>query len=286
MARNPLAAFLRKVKEKRAQIDYRYGLGRLERTLATNWLNPFLTVWVNLRSFPIRQAWKMPVAVYGRPRIFALSGTMKVVDAKVSPGMIRFNRAMYGGPEVNTVQSSLTNIGSIVFHGPCDIGTGNKILVKGTLDVGNHLYMSDRIIVSCFLSIKLGHYTRIAHRCQIMDSNYHYVANLVKRTSALPFKPVSIGHHCWICNSSTITHGSVVPDLTIVSSNSMVNRDFSELPPYTLLGGIPAKPIASGLVRVWDAAIEQQIWNHYAEHPDSPFTLPDDFQPVPPDQQC
>ena len=56
-------------KEIRERIDYLFGFGFLERSFYSNWFNPFLTLWLNLRSFPLYQAYRFPIFVYGRPRI-------------------------------------------------------------------------------------------------------------------------------------------------------------------------------------------------------------------------
>lgn len=46
-----------------SKINNRYGLGALELCLASNWFNPFATIYLNLRSFPFTQAFKFPVWV-------------------------------------------------------------------------------------------------------------------------------------------------------------------------------------------------------------------------------
>lgn len=38
-----------------SKINNRYGLGALELCLASNWFNPFATIYLNLRSFPFTQ---------------------------------------------------------------------------------------------------------------------------------------------------------------------------------------------------------------------------------------
>ena len=69
-------------------------------------------------------------------------------------------------------------------------------------------------------------------------------------------RPIIIGNNCWIGNRTTINPGTIIPDFTIVTSNSLVNKDYSDIDPYTLIGGLPCKVIKSGIVRVWDRKIE------------------------------
>ena len=43
-------------KELIQVIDRKFGLGSIERFFASNWFNPFYTLYLNLRSFPLSQA--------------------------------------------------------------------------------------------------------------------------------------------------------------------------------------------------------------------------------------
>ena len=265
------------LKELIHRIDLKMGFSALEKLFATNWLNPFATIYLNLRSFPFKQAIRMPVWVYGRPRFYELSGRM-IVDGKVSSGMVRFNQVKPGAPSNMSVKSEILNKGLIIFHGVGLIGTGNKIVVgpKGTLDIGKNFKITDMCNIGCFRSVFIGEQSRIVHRCQIFDSNYHYVANFAKGTVPDYSKPIRIGKGCWICNSSTITGNAVLPDYTIVASNSLVNKDMSDIPESSMVGGAPAKFIATGLRKIENSKIENEIALFYNENPNGIFNIPAD----------
>lgn len=268
------------LKELFSLIDAHYGLGALETLLARNWLNPLYTLWLNLRSFPFRQAVRLPVLVYGHPRLYCLSGDMRIVGS-VSFGMIKFNQTRSGAPNLASVQSELNNRGHIVFHGKGYIGTGTKIVVSAgkTLELGNSFLIADFCNIGVFNNVIIGEQSWIVHRCQILDSNYHYVADFEKRIVPGYTKPIRIGKGCWICNSSTITGGAVIPDYTIVASNSLVGKDYSHLPANSLIGGIPAKHITTGLLRVMNPEMERTIADFYREHPDLVFNMPEQDTP-------
>lgn len=52
-------------------------------------------------------------------------------------------------------------------------------------------------------------------------------------------KDVFIGECCWIGNRTNIMKGTVLPDNTIVSSNSLLNKDYtSTVPSYSIIGGM------------------------------------------------
>lgn len=245
--------------------DSKYGLGFLENLIASNWFNPFLTLYLNFRSFPLKYAWKLPIFVYGRPRFYNLSGEMIIVG-DVTSGMIIFNNCSYGAPSIMSVQSELSNLGVIKFKGKGRIGTGCKIHVgyNSILEIGSYFKIQDMCNIGCYSKILIGDKTWITHRCQVFDSNYHYVANFKKGIIPSWRKEIIIGESCWICNSTTVAGGTILPNFTIVSSNSLVNKDFSTIAESSLIGGIPAKYITSGLRRVENIKLERLIARHYS----------------------
>lgn len=254
--------------------DDKYGIGMLERIFATNWFNPLATLWLNLRSFPLDQALHFPVWCYGRPRINGLSGRM-VIKGRLISGMIRINKVLVAAPSNMGVQTEILNNGLIVFKGKLHIGTGNKIVVgrNATLTIGADSKIGDMCNIGCFEHITLGDVTRLAHRSQIFDSNYHFMTNLEHGIIPNYKQPVTLGKGCWICNSTTITGGVTLPDYTTISSNSLVNKKLSGIEEGSLIGGIPAKVIATGIRRVYNREIEQQVEEFYRLNPSSIYKI-------------
>lgn len=261
-------------------LDFRYGFGLIERLIACNWFNPLLTIWLNFRSFPLSQACFFPVSVYGRPKVYGLSGRMKIIG-KVTFGMVKFNQTKPAAPSNMGVQSEIFNNGLIIFRGKGLIGTGNKIFVASgkTLDIGANFKITDMCNIGCFSGITIGEQSWIVHRCQILDANYHYVANFTKGVVPKWSSPIYIGKGCWICNTSTVSGGTVLPNFTIVASNSLVNKDYSHIPESSIIGGIPAKFIATGFRKVEHVDVEQCITHYYKEHSAGMFQIPEDDTP-------
>jgi transferase hexapeptide repeat containing protein len=106
-----------------------------------------------------------------------------------------------------------------------------------------------------------------------LDANYHYVANFKKGIIPRWTHPIEIGRGCWICNTTTITGGTVLPDFTIVASNSLVGKDYSDIPESSMIGGIPAKLIATGFRKVENSKIECQVTSYYRENPDGLYHM-------------
>lgn len=249
-----------------------------EKYVSLNWFNPFATLYLNLRCLPLRDALHFPVWVFGRPRLMNLCGRIEI-KGEVRSGMVWFNHVIIGSPSNMGAQSELNIAGTLIFHGKARIRTGCRIVVDSdaVLEIGKGLIMGDFINIGCAKSIRIGDYARMAHRSQIFDTNYHYVANLNKGIVPPLSRPVVIGDHCWICNTAAISAGAVVPSNTIVSSNSLVNKDFSDIPPYSIIGGCPAKLIGSGFRLVNKLSKERDITDFYNTHPDEVMRIPETF---------
>lgn len=267
-------------KELKRRFDNKYGFGKIEWIIASNWLNLWATVYLNLRSLSLSQAWKMPIFVYGRPRFYNLSGKIEI-KGKLRPGMITFNQTCPGTPSLTSVQSEFINQGTIIFYGSGEIKTGTKIRVSesGFLEIGDDFGIADMVNIGCYSRISIGNHCRIAHRCQILDSNYHYIANLNNRTVPMWRKPIVIGDRCWIGNSTTVAGGTVLPDSTIVASHSLVNRDLSAVPCESIVGGSPARLLRTGYVRVYNPHAIEEINGYYAENGDGMFVYPEEVRP-------
>lgn len=243
-----------------------------ERVPYLNWFNPLITLYLNLRSFPFKQAWRIPVFVYGWPKLFSLQGSMICVG-KCKTGMIRLNQTNPTMPNNPGASTAIFNRGKIIFHGKAVIYTANKISVwsNGMLELGEDVRIMCMCNVTAFSYIKIGNHTRMAHRSQILDANYHYIANFAKHCIPNHKGRIEIGAYCWICHSTTVAQGARIPDKTIVASNSLVNKDMLFIPPMSIIGGVPAKLITSGVRRVESIALEHKIRDYFSQYPDEMF---------------
>lgn len=248
------------------------------RNLWIHWFNPIYTFYFNLVFFPFGQAIRFPVFVYGWPKLFSQYGRMECVGC-CKTGMVRLNLTIGGAPQYSAGNIELNIWGKVIFRGKSIIGSGSKLIVgeHGVLDMGEGTKIMNGCNCTAYSEIRLGSQSWIVHRCQLLDTNFHYMADfkhgIVKRQA----HPIVIGDYCWICNSTTITGGAVIPDKTIVASNSLVNKDMSSIPPESIIGGIPAKLVSVGYRRIENRKLESEVERYFMEHPEvDVYPLPDD----------
>ena len=52
------------------------------------------------------------------------------------------------------------------------------------------------------------------------------------------FKPINIGHHCWIGTGSIILQGATIGDGVVIAVRAVVTKD---IPPYEVWGEVPTR---------------------------------------------
>lgn len=68
---------------------------------------------------------------------------------------------------------------------------------------------------------------------------------------------VTIGHDVWIGHGVTLTAGVTVGDGSVIGAGAVVTRDVA---PYTVVGGVPAKPIKRRFSEAQAAALQDMAW--------------------------
>ena len=218
----------------------------------------FYSVWFNFRYLPYKQAKRMPFVFYKHAYATVSKGGRILLSNEVIENRKKIS---IGVPTFDfEYQCEKTHInveyGSLYFKGQFEARRGVIMDIKGEVTFEDGVLFGPRCRVRIHNKGYFGRYIRVAHETQIFDSNFHFMEKVTASGYYPISKPVSIGAYCWIGNRCTISPGTVLPDYTTVASNSLVNKDFSQLNTYSIIGGIPAKLLREGWTRVWDTKRE------------------------------
>ncbi len=222
-------------------------------------VNIFKTIYFNFKMLPFEDAILLPVFIYYRTELANLKGKIKI-NGKVRPGMIQFNN--FNKELIGThFWRSIEIKGEVEFNGWAAFGVGSRFFVgKGAKVVfGNDVILGGRTRLICEESISFGDNIRVAFETQIMDSNFHYLRNINDGKVEKCTGAISIGSNNWIGNRTSITKGTVTPDYLIVSSNSLLNRNYKNIfEPYSVVGGMPVKLLKTGFERIFDIPTQSE----------------------------
>ncbi len=107
----------------------------------------------------------------------------------------------------------------------------------GALNVGSGTFINCGTVISVRYGVIIGSNCQIATHVVIMDSDFHGVAD--RETIEQP-SPIIIEDDVWLATRAIVLKGVRIGKGAVVAAGSVVTKD---VPPYTLVGGVPAKEI-------------------------------------------
>lgn len=209
------------------------------------------TLYFNFRLCKFKEALRCPIFIYGRTRLWNLSGTVEFTTDKIEPGMVRWG---YDWGYRSNGDSVIRIEGTVKFGGQCLIVEACNIAVfsGAELSIGGGGKITENVFIYCQKSIQIGNNCSITYQTSIMDTDFHYMLNTETKEIYPKAVPIVIGDNVWIGNRASIKKGTVVPsNTTIAASYSVLTKDYSGIPPHSILGGCPAKVIATSVSRTW-----------------------------------
>lgn len=217
--------------------------------------NIIASLYLNFRMLPFGQAIRMPLDVYHGIRFENLSGRIVLNGAKIYRGMVKFGSQ---GSDMFQRKGCILSIeGTLKLEGSCVFGCSNTIKIKkgANVSIGDRAIFGAESLIYAEKDMRFGEEFVSSWKCQFMDSDTHFITDLQSGQTNVPVKPVSIGKHCWIGNHVIINKGTQLANNTIVASNSLVTKDFTQDGEYCVLAGIPAKVIRRN--RAWSIDKEE-----------------------------
>ena len=257
--------------------------GSLEARLNQPRLRILRTIYFNFRTLPFTQAIKLPVFIYGKIHLFMLNGSIEFHNTEIKRGMVKIgiNADSFNLSDGSGFISVAGSSSKIIFNGPIKIALNTKIRVvaDGVLTLGKNLLIGSGASVICNGGrIEIGDFTRIAWGSVVMNSSFHNVYDSNKGGYINPTRDIHIGSFCWIGNRSTVYAGTYIPDYTICTATSYINKNFKEYEGSKItLAGTPAKKIREGVSRVFSPHLELELYNWFQSNPEQQIRLCDEL---------
>ena len=113
--------------------------------------------------------------------------------------------------------------------------------VGAGLKVGNNSNIGPFAYIGCSGMITIGNNVMISPRVSIYAENHNFSrTDIPMKEQGVAREEVVIEDDCWIAANSIILAGVTIGKGSIVSAGSVVTKD---IPPYSIVGGVPAKII-------------------------------------------
>lgn len=216
-----------------------------------NTLNIYKTLLFNILCFGLKDGLKFPILIYG-PIKLCIIGTIKI-HTPIRKGLVTIGKESFKTYN----PSKFLNSGIIEIYGPVTIAGGCIIENYGTIVCKGYNRISDNCMILIREKLTIGEQTSIGFHSHIMDSDDHFTINVLTGDIHKNTAPILLGNYNWFGNRTFIKKGVVTPDYLIVASpNALLTKNYSEIPPYSIVGGAPIKLIKTGFRRIYNNNIE------------------------------
>ncbi|WP_163408402.1 LbetaH domain-containing protein [Flavobacterium ajazii] len=219
-------------------------------------------IYFNFKMLPFSQAIKLPFDFYYKIRFENLSGKVFLNSEKITRGMIKIGGR---GSEMFSRTTTIIDLkGIFKINGTLEIGHGCLIRVekKGILSTGKNVRIGALSKVFCENNILFKDEIDFSWECQIFDTNFHYIRNVLDNSIDDKVGSVEIGSYNWFGNRITVMKGTKTPDFFIVASNSLCNKSYYNFPQNSVVGGFPVKLIGENKKRIFENLEDTSKFDH------------------------
>lgn len=111
---------------------------------------------------------------------------------------------------------------------------------KATITIGENTTIGYHNFLFASNKISIGNNCLIAPFVYIVDSDHQIARDTLINEQPNETAPISIGNDVWIASNVTILKGVTINDGAVIAAGAVVKSDVE---PYAIYGGIPAKKI-------------------------------------------
>lgn len=224
------------------------------------------TLFFNFFAFGFKGLLHRPIFVYNNVKIYKIGKI--ILHCPMKPGLLKIGQLDFKSQGI----TKFYNSGTIEIYNFVKIEGATIIENYGTIIFKGMNFISDGCNIFIREKLELGKQSRIGFHSFIMDSDDHYTINVENRQVSYNKKEIIIGNYNWIASNSYIKKGTKTPDYLIVASaNALLTKDYTFLPPYSVIGGAPAKLLKSGIRRIYNTNMETMLNKFYKENPSKHF---------------
>ena len=230
---------------------------KIKRKVSFLWsINWTKALYFNFKMLPFRIAVKLPVFFYGSVKFSSLKGQIKI-EAPLKTGMLGFGQSY----ELTTRSRGIAELfldGTLLIKGHVAVGKDYFICIKhgAYCEIGHMTSMGTLGKLICTHKIILGDWVRIGYESQLIDTNFHPMVNVVSGEQYPINGVIEIGNYIYIGTQVIIYKNTKIPSYCSITSMSLCNKDYTNLNPNSMIGGVPATFIKDSISRDWKAEEE------------------------------
>jgi len=236
-------------------------------------LNINKTVYVNFKTQPFRNAIKFPIFIYGGLKILSLKGEI-IIKSPIKTGMLKIGYKYIDLFPVSLLPTQLNLSGKLIVNGKLIIGGGVYLGVErkdAVIEFGENCTIGGGSLIKSTYQIICGDNVQITGECVIMDCEMHYVKNIETGTIKRNFDKIEIQKNCWINQRAIIAKNTIIPEFSIVTRNSYLNKDYRSYGTNLLLSGSPAVPKNQKVQRIFNTNMEHELGVFFRENQNIKF---------------
>lgn len=235
--------------------------------------NLLRTLRFNLRAFGLKVGLRLPVYIYGRVKVYNMGRIEFHCPAR--RGLVKIGMNESDVPFSHTVWD---NRGTIELHGRLYINHGTRLTNRGRIIFHPGIAIGSACSFDIHERLEIDHDTSLGHWCTLMDSDSHYTIDVHTRAVRRHTRPIHLGPYNWLGSHTFVKKGTLTPPYLLAAAPfCLLCKDYTALPPYTIVGGSPARPIAEGKRRIYDYQKEHSIDQYFQDPMHESFTLPPDI---------
>lgn len=111
------------------------------------------------------------------------------------------------------------------------------------ISIGRGVSINEWVFIDGFGGVEIGDHCRIAHGCSLISEDHNYEnMDMLIRDQGKKSAKIVLGKDCWLGAGVRVLKGVSIGQGSVIGAGSVVNSD---IPPYSIAVGAPAKVIKS-----------------------------------------